>query len=83
MTARISYCQHEVANAVDAVVERMYEKRTQFDDVSAACRLEEHQQWDCELRLPNGRDRCDVWIERRAAGPRVEMKLTTCVSGRV
>ena len=83
MTARIFYCQQEVVTGVDAVVERMYEKRTRFDDVTAACRLEEHEQWDCEIRLPDSRDRCDVWIVRRAAGPRVEMKLTTCASGRV
>lgn len=83
VTARISYCQREVVTAVNFVVERMYEKRTRFDDVSVACTLEEHEQWDCEIKLRSGRDRCDVRIERRAAGPRVDRKLTTCASGRM
>jgi hypothetical protein len=83
VTAQIFYCQQELVTAVDAVVEGMYEKRTPFDDVTATCTLEEHEEWGCEIRLPSGRDHCDVRIERRAAGPRVEMKLTTCESGRL
>ena len=81
--ARIFYCQRELAAVVDAAVAGMYERRTAFDDVSAACTLEEHEEWDCEITLPSGRDRCDVRIERRDAGPRVDMSLTTCESGRV
>jgi hypothetical protein len=83
VVASISYCEHEAVAAVNRAVERTYEKRTRFDEVSAMCTLEEHEEWDCEIRLPSVRDRCDVSIDRRPAGPKVDFVFTTCESGRL
>lgn len=81
--ARISYCETDVVTAVNRVVGRAYDKWTRFENSAADCALNEPERWTCDMKLSTGRDRCDVTITRRDAGPKVERWLITCESGRL
>jgi hypothetical protein len=82
--ADIAYCESELAAKVDRAVERLYLRRTQLESATAACRLEEDDEWACIVRVPGkARDSCDIAIRRREAGPKVIFELSTCRSGRL
>jgi hypothetical protein len=77
-TVRISYCQRELAGAVNDVVARVYAKRYGIGSVKATCTLDEPDDWTCLMTTPAGQDRCGVNIERREAGPRVVLWASPC-----
>jgi hypothetical protein len=81
--ARIAYCEREVVARVEDAFERTYEKRTRFDDVTANCRLREHERWSCTVLLPSDHDQCDVAVDMRPQGPKVDFVFTSCTSGRI
>jgi hypothetical protein len=80
VSARISYCEREAAAAVNRVVARVYEKRTVFENVTADCMLREPERWTCDMKFSGSRDRCDVHVTRRDAGPKVDFGFITCAA---
>jgi len=83
VSARISYCEREVAAAVNRLVGRMYTKRTGIGNVTAKCALDKPGDWTCDMGPAADHDRCSVAIEMREVGPRVTYWATTCESGRL
>jgi hypothetical protein len=83
VSATVGYCERELADAVERLFARVYEKRTDARDARAECRVEDRE-WTCDVTYSSGRrDRCEVAIERRAAGPKVVYWATSCASGRL